>query len=110
MNGYEIRAALIGTHSTAIKTTTVGTLMQISAQVADRIVQNRNGSISQVPSSIADPTRKLGIGWGYRSYGQIVGVDRLATRDIAMGSLRDACIDLAKPTVELMLTTAREIN
>jgi hypothetical protein len=110
MNGYEIRAALIGTHSKAIKTTTAGALVQISAQVGDRIVQNRSGSISQVPSSIGDPTRKIGVGWGYRNYRQVTGIERLATRDIAMGSLRDACIDLARPTVDLMLTTAQEIN
>lgn len=110
MNGYEIRAALIGTHSKAIKTTADGALVQISAQVADRLVQNKNGSISQVPSSITDPTRKIGVGWGFRNYRQIAAIERLATRDIAMGSLRDACIDLAKPTVDLMLTTAQEIN
>jgi hypothetical protein len=110
MNGYEIRAALIGTHSKAIKTTTVGALVQISTQIADRIVQNKSGSIIPVPSSIADPARKIGVGWGYRNYGQIAGIERGATRDVAMGSLRDACIDLARPTVDLMLTTAREIN
>jgi hypothetical protein len=79
-------------------------------QAGSRIVRNRDGAIIQFPSAISDPSRKIGLGYGARTYAHIDGLQRAATRDIAMGSLRDAFIDLAKPTVALMLATAKEIN
>jgi hypothetical protein len=59
-----------------------------------------------MPDDIADPAKKVGLGYGYRTYSKIAGIDRVATRDIAVGALRDSLIDLSKQTVELMQKTA----
>jgi hypothetical protein len=106
MNGYEIRGAVVKTWSQVASTNTVGQVIQVNAQCGSRIVRQCGPRLDQVPDEITDPAKKLGLGYGYRTYSKIVEIDRVATRDIAIGALRDSLVDLSKQTVELMQKTA----
>jgi hypothetical protein len=50
------------------------------------------------------------MGYGVRNYARIAGFERVATRDVAMGALRDSLIDLSKQTVDLMQKTVAVIG
>ena len=106
MNGYEIRSAVVKTWSQVASTTSVGQVIQVNAQCGSRIVRQCGPRLDQMPDDIADPAKKVGLGYGYRTYSKIAGIDRVATRDIAVGALRDSLVDLSKQTVELMQKTA----
>lgn len=106
MNGYEIRGGVVKTSNVVASSNAVGQLMQLNAQTASRIVRQCGASLRQMPDDIVDPAKKIGMGYGYRTYAKVAGFERLATRDVAMGALRDSLVDLAKQTADLMQKTA----
>jgi len=106
MNGYEIRAAVVKTWSRIDSTTVVGQLVQLNAQTGGRIVRQCGPKLDQMPEEISDPAKKIAVGYGFRTYAQIEGLSRAATRDIAVGAVRDSLLDLSKSTVDLMQKTA----
>jgi hypothetical protein len=110
MNGYEIRSAIVKTWCAVAARTAVGQLMSIDVQTASRIVRQCGSSLHHMPDDIADPARKIGMGYGVRNYARIAGFERVATRDVAMGALRDSLIDLSKQTVDLMQKTVAVIG
>ena len=111
MNGYEIWSGILSATPTVAQQEAYGKVIQLNAQMASKIVRNKEGAAPiHVPSSVTDAKAKFAQGFGFRTYNEVVGITRTATRDVMMGSLRDAAKDMAKPLLALMDKVAAEIN
>lgn len=111
MNGYDIRAGVPAMSTAMIQDQRTRRLMQLNAQMAARIVRPRgDGTLLHVPSAVASAREKTAIGFGNRTFHDVPGIQRRATRDLAMGSLRDAARETAERLVDLMALTAAEVN
>ena len=110
MNGYEIRGGVVKTWSQVVSGNAIGQVIQVSVQTGSRIVRQCGERLEQAPESIVDPVKKIGMAYGQRTYSKIEGFERLATRDVVVGALRDSLLDLAKQTVDLMQKTAPEFG
>ena len=111
MNGYEIRAGITKTNTVKVGENQIGRVMQLNVSMASRIVRNPGeGEVIHVPLAIANARDKVATGVGYRTFNEINGMERSATRDVMMQSFRDGARHTASELVDLMIATAKEIH
>jgi hypothetical protein len=111
MNGYTINAGILSAKPTVMQEESFGRVIQLNAQLGSQILRVRpRAEPVQVPSSITDPKARFAQGFGFRTYNDVVGITKSATRDVMMGSIRDAAKDMAEPLIALMTQVAKEIN
>ena len=103
MNGYEIRAGI-----TKVSRTKAGMNSQVDVTLASRIVRNIDGQLDHMPASIKDPLKKVAAGSGARRYVELPDFKRGVTRDITMGSIREAARGTAVALVPFLKATASE--
>ena len=103
MNGYEIRAGV-----TKVSRTKAGANSQVDVTMASRIVRNADGKLEHTPASIKDPLKKVAAASGARRYVELPDFKRGVTRDITMGSIREAARGTALALVPFIKATASE--
>lgn len=103
MNGYEIRAGI-----SKVSRTKAGMNSAIDVSMASRIVRNIEGKLDHKPSSIKDPLKKVASAGGVKRYVELPDFKRGVTRDVTMGSIRDAARGTAVALVPFLNTTASE--
>ena len=103
MNGYEIRAGI-----TKVSRTKAGANSQVDVFMASRIVRNVDAQLEHMPASIKDPLKKVATASGARRYVELSDFKRGVTRDITMGSIREAARGTAVALVPFIKATASE--
>lgn len=109
-NSYEIRSGIINISRQTVSRQTLGNVVQISASTGARFVRRSDrDELIPVPISIVDPTKKVALGFGGRTYNDIAGFNRGASRDLIFGAIRDAFTMMAAESMPLLKLIRDEV-